>query len=56
MDKKTKTKEIDIHCACAIGDLSELAKINPANKTETKIQMKDLKKDSSKRENLNNNN
>jgi hypothetical protein len=23
MDKKTKTKEIDIHCACAIGDFEK---------------------------------
>ncbi|HEX9252317.1 MAG TPA: hypothetical protein VF870_08750 [Ignavibacteriaceae bacterium] len=53
MDKKNKTKEIDIHCACAIGDLSELAKINPANKTETKIQKKILKKGDLKKEDSN---
>ena len=51
MDKKTKTKEIDIHCACAIGDLSELAHIKPFKKTETKIQKKDLKKDDPKNKN-----
>jgi hypothetical protein len=49
MEKKNKTKKIDIHCACATGDLSELAQIKPARKTETKIQKKDLKKDSSKK-------
>jgi hypothetical protein len=53
MIKKTKTKEIDIHCACAIGDLSELTKINPANKTETKIRKKILKKDDLKKEDSN---
>jgi hypothetical protein len=51
--KKTETnpkKENDIHCACAIGDLLEFAQVKPAIKTETKIQKKDLKKDSSKKE------
>ncbi len=44
MDKKTKTKEIDIHCACAIGDLSELAKIKPVKKQRQKSKRKILKK------------
>jgi len=53
MDKKTKTKGIDIHCACAIGDLSELAQIKPAKKTEIKIQKKILKKGDLKKEDSN---
>ena len=53
MEKKNKTKKIDIHCACATGDLLELAKIKSSKKTEIKFQKKDFKKDSSKRENLN---
>jgi hypothetical protein len=36
MDKKTETKEIDIHCACAIGDLSELAQKKPVKKNRDK--------------------
>ena len=36
MDKKTKTKEVDIHCACAIGDLSELAELKPVKKARNK--------------------
>jgi hypothetical protein len=56
LTKKTETnqkREIDIHCACAMGDLSEFAQVKPAIKTETKIQKKDLKKDSSKKESNN---
>jgi hypothetical protein len=45
MENKTKTKEIDIHCACAIGDLSEMAEVKPVKKTQTKVSVKDLKKD-----------
>jgi len=52
MEKKTKTKEVDIHCACAIGDLSELAEIKPVKKTETKIQKKNLKKDDTKKKSV----
>ena len=54
--KKTETnlkKEIDIHCACAMGDLSEFVPVKPAIKTETKIHKKDLNKDSSKKESYN---
>ena len=43
LTKKTETnqkKEIDIHCACAIGDLAEFVPVKPAIKTETKIQKK----------------
>jgi len=51
MEKKTKTKEVEIHCACATGDLSEIAEVKPLKKTETKIQKKDHKKDNPKKKN-----
>ena len=53
MDEKTKTKEVDIHCACAMGDLSEFAPIQHKNKTETKKSEKILKSDDSKKDNSN---
>ena len=56
MDKKTKTtktKEVDIHCACAMGDLAEFAPVQPVKKTETKKPKKILKNDDSKKENSN---
>ena len=49
MDKKTKTKDVDIHCACAIGDLSELAELIPVKKNQTKVPNKNLKKDNTKK-------
>ncbi len=42
MENKTKTK--DIHCACAMGDLSEYAPVKP-EKNVTKKQRKHIKKD-----------
>jgi hypothetical protein len=54
MENKTKSKEIGIHCACAAGDLSELAEIKPGKKTETKIKKKILIKDELKKEDSNN--
>jgi len=65
MEKKTETKiqtkvlkkdelkkEVDIHCACATGDLSEIAEVKPVKKTETKIQKKDHKKDDTKKKSV----
>jgi hypothetical protein len=53
MNKKTKPKKIDIHCACAIGDLSEIAELKPAIKSKAKIEKKTLTKDGLKKEKLN---
>ena len=49
MEKKPKTKEVDIHCACAVGDLSELAELKPVKKAQTKVPSKNLKKDDTKK-------
>ncbi len=54
MDKKKKTKEVDIHCACAMGDLSEFAPVKPDKKTKKKIAKKIVLNDDSKKENSNN--
>jgi hypothetical protein len=51
----TKKEEVQIRCSCAIGDLSEFARIKPVNKTATKIQKKNLKKTVIKKKNQNNN-
>jgi hypothetical protein len=51
--KKSKTKEVDIHCACAMGDLSEFAPVKPDKKTKKKITKKILKKDDLKKEDSN---
>jgi hypothetical protein len=53
MEKKTNTKEIDIHCACAIGDLSEMAELKPAIKSKAKIEKKTLTKAELKKEKSN---
>jgi hypothetical protein len=53
MNKKTKPKKIDIHCACAIGDLSEIAELKPAIKSKAKIEKKTLTKDELKKEESN---
>ena len=50
MDEKTKTKEVDIHCACAMGDLSEFADVKPDKNTKKKILKKNLKNEDSKKE------
>ena len=49
MDKKTKPKELDIHCACARGVLLEFSDVKPVKKTETKVEKKILKKDDFKK-------
>lgn len=54
MEKKTNTKKIDIHCACARGVLLEFSDVKPVKKTETKIEKKILKTDDSKNADLNN--
>ena len=56
MDKKpktTKTKDVDIHCACAMGDLSEFADVKPDKKTKKKITKKIVLNDDSKKEDSN---
>lgn len=56
MDKKTKTtetKKVDIHCACAMGDLSEFAPVKPDKKTKKKITKKILNNDDLKKEDSN---
>ena len=52
MGKKPKTKEVEIHCACARGDLLEFAEVKPVKKTQTKVPSKDLKKDDAKKKNV----
>lgn len=54
MDKRTKKEVVDIHCACAMGDLSEFAPVKPAKKTVTKKSKKILKNDDTKKENSDN--
>ena len=49
MEKKTETKKIDIHCACARGDLLEFAEVKHVKKTDTLSQKKILKKDDFKK-------
>ncbi len=53
MEKKTNTKKIDIHCACAIGDLSEMAELKPVKKPGAEIKIKALTKDELKKEKSN---
>ena len=48
--KKSETKEVDIHCACAMGDLSEFADVKPDKNTKKKILKKNLKNEDSKKE------
>jgi hypothetical protein len=50
MKNKTKPKEIDIHCACAIGDLYEMAALKPEIKSKVKIEKKTITKDELKKE------
>lgn len=45
---ENKTREKEIHCACAMGDLSEYAQVKPTKKNVTKKQRKHIKKDDSK--------
>ena len=52
MEKKTKTKKVEIHCACARGDLLEFAEVKPVKKTETKIRKKNLKKDDTEKKSV----
>jgi len=48
--KKSETKEVDIHCACAMGDLSEFAPVKPDKKTKKKITKEiELNDDSKKK-------
>ena len=51
---KTNTKKVDIRCACAIGELSEIAELKPAKKSKEKIEKKTLTKDELKKEDSNN--
>ena len=56
MNKKTKTtkkKRFSIPCACAIGDLSEIAPVILDKKAKKKIEKKTLTKDELKKEKLN---
>ena len=50
---KTNTKKVDIRCACAIGELSEIAELKPAIKSKEKIEKKSLTKDQLKKEKSN---
>jgi hypothetical protein len=53
MEKKTQKKKFEVRCACAIGDLSEMAEvkpvIRPVAKTQTQVPAKDLKKDNTRK-------
>jgi len=53
MEKKTQTKKFEVRCACAIGDLSEMAEvkpvIRPVVKTQTKVPAKDLNEDNTQK-------
>ena len=40
MKNKTKSKEIDIHCACARGVLLEFSDVKPVKKTRKKLKRK----------------
>ena len=46
---KTNTKKVDIRCACAIGELSEIAELKPAIKSKEKIEKTTLTKDELKK-------
>jgi len=52
MEKKTKTKKVEIHCACARGDLLEFAEVKPEKKAQTKVPSKNLKKDDTKKKSV----
>ena len=52
--KKSEPKEVDIHCACAMGDLSEFAPVQPDKKTKKKITKKIVLNGDSKKEDSNN--
>ena len=54
MEKKTNTKKVDIHCACARGVLLEFSDVKPVKKTEKKIEKKTLRTDVSNKADLSN--